>query len=87
MFGGLDILAVGMTIRVVVLRLITNPADAIHHADGSEYILEVNDTSIGTYNNSNSTTKIFAGLSPEHEDEDNGFIRDLVMEKWRKIYG
>jgi len=56
-FGGLDILAV----------------DAIHAPDGKEYILEVNDTSIG--------------LSPDHEEEDNGYIRDLVMEKFRKIYG
>eukprot|EP00026_Physarum_polycephalum_P009568 Phypoly_transcript_09696.p1 GENE.Phypoly_transcript_09696~~Phypoly_transcript_09696.p1 ORF type:complete len:325 (+),score=46.13 Phypoly_transcript_09696:161-1135(+) len=55
MFGGLDILAV----------------DAIHAANGKEYILEVNDTAIG--------------LGPEDEEEDNGYIRDLVIEKLRSL--
>ena len=48
-FGGLDICAV----------------DAIHCEDGKEYILEVNDTSIG--------------LHPDHEDEDNQHICDLLL--------
>jgi len=55
LFGGLDILAV----------------DAIHTADGKEYILEVNDTAIG--------------LGPDDEVEDNGFIRDIVIEKLRSL--
>jgi len=55
-FGGLDILAV----------------DAIHTKDGKEYILEMNDTSIG--------------LGPDKEEEDMGYIRDLVIEKMKKIY-
>jgi hypothetical protein len=46
-------------------------ADAIHAADGKEYILEVNDTAIG--------------LGPEDEQEDNGYIRDLVIEKLRSL--
>jgi len=50
-FGGLEILAV----------------DAIHHADGSEFILEVNDTSIG--------------LCPDFEEEDQMIIADLVLSK------
>lgn len=41
--------------------------DAIHAADGKEYILEVNDTSIG--------------LGPEDEEEDNTYIRDIVIER------
>lgn len=43
--------------------------DAIHAPDGKEYILEVNDTAIG--------------LGPEDEDEDNGHIRDIVIERLR----
>lgn len=55
MFGGLDILAV----------------DAIHAADGKEYILEVNDTAIG--------------LGPENEDEDHVHIRDIVIERLNSL--
>jgi synapsin len=51
MFGGIDILAV----------------DAVHSTDGKEYILEMNDGSIG--------------LSPEREEEDHRHIRDLVLRK------
>lgn len=51
LFGGIDILAV----------------DAIHTNDGKEYILEMNDGSIG--------------LAPTREDEDHGHMRDLVIEK------
>jgi len=56
MFGGVDILAV----------------DAIHTAEGKEYILEVNDCSIG--------------LGPDHEEEDSGYIRDLVIERMNKLF-
>jgi len=46
--------------------------DAIHDSkSGKEYILEVNDTAIG--------------LGPEKQDEDNGYIRDLVLEKLKTI--
>jgi len=55
-FGGIDILAV----------------DAIHTATGKEYIMEVNDTSIG--------------LAPDNELEDMGHIRDLVMKQMELIY-
>jgi len=57
MFGGLDILAV----------------DAIHRSDGREFILEVNDTSIG--------------LLPEFEEEDHITIKNLVLERFHSIYG
>ena len=55
------------------LLLIYIHQDAIHAADGREYILEVNDTAIG--------------LGPEDEEEDNGYIRDLVLEKLRSLEG
>jgi len=55
-FGGIDILAV----------------DAIHTVTGKEYIMEVNDTSIG--------------LAPDNELEDMGHIRDLVMKQMELIY-
>lgn len=55
-FGGLDILAV----------------DVIHTTDNKEYILEVNDSSIG--------------LSPTYEKEDMGYMRDLVVEKMNQIF-
>lgn len=45
--------------------------DAIHAANGKEYILEVNDTAIG--------------LGPEDEEEDNGYIRDLVIAKLNSL--
>merc|ERR1712224_759997 len=52
MFGGLEILAV----------------DAIvEEGSGKEYIVEVNDTSIG--------------LHPDYAAEDNGHIKDLVIER------
>lgn len=51
MFGGIDILAV----------------DAIHSTDGKEYILEMNDGSIG--------------LAPDRENEDHVAIRNLVLQK------
>jgi glutathione synthase/RimK-type ligase-like ATP-grasp enzyme len=56
MFDGLDILAV----------------DAIHTKDGKEYILEMNDGSIG--------------LAPEREEEDHRVIRDLVMRRLKEAY-
>eukprot|EP01095_Lingulamoeba_sp_RSL-Kostka_P011125 TRINITY_DN4157_c0_g1_i1.p1 TRINITY_DN4157_c0_g1~~TRINITY_DN4157_c0_g1_i1.p1 ORF type:complete len:384 (-),score=103.56 TRINITY_DN4157_c0_g1_i1:24-1175(-) len=60
MYGGLDILAV----------------DAIHTTDefdnGQEYILEVNDCSIG--------------LAPNYEHEDNLHIVELVLSKMEEIY-
>jgi glutathione synthase/RimK-type ligase-like ATP-grasp enzyme len=56
MFGGLDILAV----------------DAIHTKDGKEFILEMNDGSIG--------------LAPEREDADNKAIRNLVITRLREAY-
>jgi len=57
MFGGLDILAV----------------DAIHRSDGREFILEVNDSSIG--------------LLPDNEEKENILIKNLVLEKFHTIYG
>jgi len=56
MFGGLDIFAV----------------DAIHTTDGKEFILEVNDSSIG--------------LHPEREQEDMGFMRDMVLERMTALF-
>mmetsp|Transcript_4614 Transcript_4614/g.7415 ORF Transcript_4614/g.7415 Transcript_4614/m.7415 type:complete len:232 (+) Transcript_4614:551-1246(+) len=48
--------------------------DAIHNAkDGKEYIMEVNGTS--------------SGLLPTHQEEDDGHIRDLVLEKLNSIFG
>ena len=57
LFGGMDILAV----------------DAIHNKlDNKDYILELNDTSIG--------------LGPLHEDEDMLLIRDLTLNKMREAF-
>eukprot|EP00999_Lentomonas_sp_LEN2_P000791 NODE_178_length_1989_cov_17.357680_g154_i0.p1 GENE.NODE_178_length_1989_cov_17.357680_g154_i0~~NODE_178_length_1989_cov_17.357680_g154_i0.p1 ORF type:complete len:354 (-),score=57.24 NODE_178_length_1989_cov_17.357680_g154_i0:844-1905(-) len=56
MFGGLDICTV----------------DAIHCADGTEVILEVNPSS--------------SGLGPDCAEEDNIFIRDLVIEKLNALF-
>jgi len=56
MFGGLDVFAV----------------DAIHCTDGKEYVLEVNDSSIG--------------LHPDREKEDMVFIKDLVIQKMSELY-
>eukprot|EP01112_Ceratiomyxa_fruticulosa_P009245 TRINITY_DN2409_c0_g4_i1.p1 TRINITY_DN2409_c0_g4~~TRINITY_DN2409_c0_g4_i1.p1 ORF type:complete len:569 (-),score=135.11 TRINITY_DN2409_c0_g4_i1:110-1627(-) len=55
MFGGLDICAV----------------DAIHAANGKEYILEINDTAIG--------------LCPETEHEDHLLMRDICMRKLLEV--
>jgi synapsin len=47
--------------------------DAIHSAkDGKEYIMEVNGTS--------------SGLLPNRAEEDNGYIRDLVLEKLEALF-
>jgi len=46
--------------------------DAIHTTDGEEYILELNDGSIG--------------LSPEHEYEDSIRIRDLALLRMKQHY-
>jgi len=57
LFGGMDILAV----------------DAIHNSeDGKDYILELNDSSIG--------------LGPQHEEEDMLIIRDLTIEKMSEAF-
>ena len=46
--------------------------DVIHdEKTDKEYILEVNGTS--------------SGLLPDHADEDNGFIRDVVLEKMNRV--
>jgi len=56
LFGGLDICAL----------------DVIHSTSGKEYILELNDTSIG--------------LSPEHEEEDHKRIRDIAVKRLIEHY-
>jgi len=45
--------------------------DAIHTEDGNEYILEVNGTS--------------SGLLPEMSEEDNGYIRDVTLQRMEQL--
>ena len=45
--------------------------DAIHLDDGRELIIELNDTAMG--------------LFPDHKQEDMGHIRDVVLEKMKKL--
>lgn len=67
-FGGLDILAV----------------DAIHTKKGKEYIIEVNDTSIGLA--PCLQFQLIYVTFVANESEDQGYIRDLVIERMKKIY-
>eukprot|EP01119_Soliformovum_irregulare_P022977 TRINITY_DN7953_c0_g1_i2.p2 TRINITY_DN7953_c0_g1~~TRINITY_DN7953_c0_g1_i2.p2 ORF type:complete len:167 (-),score=47.89 TRINITY_DN7953_c0_g1_i2:11-511(-) len=56
LFGGMDIMTV----------------DAIHCTDGTDVILEINDTA--------------SGFAPTNEKEDMGFVRDLVLERLEALY-
>jgi glutathione synthase/RimK-type ligase-like ATP-grasp enzyme len=46
--------------------------DVLHGKDGRDYIIEVNDTA--------------PGLMYEHEEEDIGHIRDLVLQRINAAY-
>jgi glutathione synthase/RimK-type ligase-like ATP-grasp enzyme len=46
--------------------------DVLHAKDGKDYIIEVNDTA--------------PGLMWEHEEEDLGYIRDLVLKRMSEAY-